>query len=304
VPGGLHRVKHRAFRAILAGKGMRGMAGFCLSKWYLDCVTDAGDVIVAYAATLQWGRLRLRWAATLTQRRGGEARSDATLLGVEEPSQIGAARAGPTGHVGGDIVWGSERLRIEGRWTALEPPVGETLFASPRGKVEWTCHQPRARARGNFAGAAFEGFGYAEHLVLTCAPWSLPIDELRWGRFLGKSSSLVWIDWRGPHTKQLVACSGVRSGCAQIDDRSVVSADRAVALSIEDGTVLRRGPIGKTALADLAGSGKVRMPLRILEVEEKKWRARGSLRAHGRTDHGWVIHEVVRWPPRARESAQ
>jgi hypothetical protein len=300
VPADLGCVKRAAFCAILTSSGTAGMASFRLSKWYLDCVTEAGDVIVAYAATLDWGPLTLRYAATLTRPGGGGARSESTLLGVEEPAQNGED---PAGLAGGHIVWGSERLRIDGRWTPLAPPVGAILFQSPRGKVEWTCHQPRARVRVKVASASFEGLGYVEHLVLTFAPWSLPIDELRWGHFLGERSALVWIDWRGPHATQLVALDGILSGAARIDDRSVVSADGRVALSIEDSAVLRRGPIGETALADLAGSGKVRLPVRILEVDEKKWRACGTLRAHGQTDRGWVIHEAVRWPARAGEPA-
>ena len=202
------------------------------------------------------------------------------------------------------LVWASERLGVAGSWTPLAPPLEATLFESPSGSVEWTCHQPRALARVNLSGAPFEGFGYAEHLVLTVAPWSLPIDELRWGRFLGRDHALVWIDWRGPHRKQLVALDGARSDGARIDDGSVVSADGQVGLSIEDNVVLRHGRIGKTALAKLAtleGRGLQRLPLRILEVDEVKWRGRGTLRTQGRSDSGWVIHEVVRWPAQTEE---
>jgi hypothetical protein len=274
------------------------MATFYVSKWYMDCVTPAGEVVVAYAAKLSWGPLSLRYAATLA--RSGDAndapRSDATLFGVEEPVCT------PT-----ELAWGSERLGIDGCWTALAPPLRETIFESSRGAVRWTCRQPRARVRGSFRGAPLDGLGYAEHVELTLPPWSLPIDELRWGRFVGNRSSLVWVDWRGPHTKRIAALDGVVQGDVRIEDGAVACAAGRVVLSVEDDRVLRRGRLGVTALRGLASSLEERgidLPVRVLQMEECKWQGRGTLRTAGETDHGAIIHEVVRWPPASPRTGQ
>jgi hypothetical protein len=266
------------------------MAAFRLSKWYMDCVTDAGAMFVAYAARLEWGLLALRYAATLVHagEGDGEARSESTLLGVHEPSCAEGA-----------IEWECERLRVEGRWTSEAPPVRVTMFESAEGKVSWTCHQPRARVRACLGGAQLEGLGYAEHVELTLPPWSFPIDELRWGRFIGRDRSLVWVDWRGPHEKRVVALDGVLLEDTRVEDHAVSCEGGRVALSIEETRVLRHGRLGAKALAGLVSGLEprgIRLPLRILQVDERKARGRGVLRAHGGTDGGAIVHEVVRWP--------
>jgi hypothetical protein len=270
------------------------MAAFRLSKWYMDCVTDAGAMFVAYAARLDWGVLSLRYGATLVHagEGDGEARSESTLIGVHEPTCTEGA-----------IEWGCERLRVEGRWASEAPPVRVTVFESAEGKVAWTCHQPRARVRASLSGARLEGLGYAEHVELTLPPWSLPIDELRWGRFIGRDRSLVWVDWRGPHEKRVVALDGVLLDDVRVEDHGVSGEGGRVALSIEETRVLRHGRLGAKALAGLVSGLEergIRLPLRILQVDERKALGRGVLRANGRTDGGATVHEVVRWPATPR----
>jgi hypothetical protein len=38
---------------------------------------------------------------------------------------------------------------------------------------------------------------YAEKLEMSVKPWKLPLAELRWGRFLSETDTIVWIDWQG-----------------------------------------------------------------------------------------------------------
>jgi hypothetical protein len=35
----------------------QGRSMFRLHKWYLDVVTDTGDVLILYAGTVEWGRI-------------------------------------------------------------------------------------------------------------------------------------------------------------------------------------------------------------------------------------------------------
>jgi protein-S-isoprenylcysteine O-methyltransferase Ste14 len=261
------------------------MGRFQLSKWYMDCVGDDGQAVVAYVAELRWRRLTLHYASVL-QRLADEApRVESTVRASSRPELVGET-----------LEWSSAALGFEGRWMSLAPPIGATLFESPLGRVKWICHQPRARGEIMLRGRALQGLGYTEHLSLTIEPWRMPIDELRWGRFIGQRSALVWIDWRGPQAKGVVFLDSSELGPAHIDERSVVSeGGGGVRLEIEPGHILRRGAIGETALANVPGLRH--FPPRILAVDEVKWCARATLQdAHGR-DHGWVIHEVVRWPP-------
>jgi len=138
------------------------------------------------------------------------------------------------------------------------------------------------------------GLGYAEHLELSVEPWHMPIDSLRWGRFVGERSSLVWIDWRGAHDKKLVLFDGKPLASPEIDERAV--GGEGVHLDIGEGTTLRSGKLGKTALELVPGLE--RFPMRILAVDEHKWTARGTLEDATGRDEGFVIHEIVRWPER------
>lgn len=258
---------------------------FELSKWYLDAIGDDGDVFIAYAAEVRWRALSIRYTSTLVQRAGSETRVRATLRRADPPSFSGPR-----------LTWASPSLDVAGRWDPLEPEARSTILDREDGSVVWRCHVPRAHAQIDLAGEApIVGFGYAEHLTLTLAPWRLPIDELLWGRFLSDDTSLVWIDWRGPHRRQLVLLDGRELGPARIDERGLATEDGALALTLEAPRVLREGALGKTALSILPAVETV-LPVRILATEETKWAARGTLHRGGKRTQGWVIHEVVRWP--------
>lgn len=232
---------------------------FHLSKWYLDCVSDEGEVFLAYRAALRWRALRIHYASVLGR--------DASLR--KSPSPVEGA---------GVLEWRAPSLEVEGRWERLDPPIRRTLAEG----VEWDCVQPRARAEVRVGRRLFRGLGYAEHLTLAIPPWLLPLDELRWGRFLSPTDGLVWIDWRGPQNRQLVFHNGV-------------SLDSLPGLDLEDGLVLRDGSLAETVLSVIPKFERL-FPSRILRLRESKWRSRGILRRAGAPDaRGWAIHEVVRW---------
>jgi protein-S-isoprenylcysteine O-methyltransferase Ste14 len=260
------------------------MTGFQLSKWYMDGVGEGGDVVIGYAAELRWGRSSLRYGSVLVRWTGEDPRTDTAVSSSPLPERLGDT-----------LAWTSPPLGVVGRWTALTPPSEKTFLEVRQGRVVWRCLQPRAQCEITVRGRTLVGRGYAEHVLLTIEPWFLPIDELRWGRFVGERSSLVWVDWRGKHSTQLLHLDGREVGPARIDAHSVASHDDAVRLTLEGNRVLREGAIGETVLSRVPVLR--RLPLRILGVQEAKWCARGVLEdARGR-DQGWAIHEVVRWPP-------
>jgi hypothetical protein len=260
---------------------------FALSKWYLDCVGDGGDVFIAYAAEVRWRALSIRYTSTLIQRAGSATQIAATLRSAPPPALDGDT-----------LAWSAPALDVSGRWTALAPERSDTVLATEEGAVTWRCLMPKARAEIAFGARSsppIRGLGYAEHLSLTLPPWQMPIDELRWGRFLSDDAALVWIDWRGPHTHRLVLLDGVATGPARFDDGGITLGDGAARLSFTAPRVLREGALGKTALAILPAVETI-LPVRILATEERKWVARGALERGGTRTEGWVIHEVVRWP--------
>ncbi len=139
-----------------------------------------------------------------------------------------------------------------------------------------------------------QGLGYVERLEMTIAPWKLPIDELRWGRFLSDSDSLVWIDWKGSHSCRIVLQNGILSSATNIGDGEITLSGNS-SLRIAEGDLLRKGALGKTALAIIPGLKRL-FPSKILNVQECKWRSRAELRCADSCSSGWAIHEVVKWP--------
>ena len=244
---------------------------FSLRKWYLDCIAADGELAVAYCAELRWGALALSYASLL-QLNGQGPRVRSTLRSCPEPERAGRR-----------ISWTAPALGLSGVWDACAPAFAADLCEG----VRWECAQPRSQVELQLPdGRTLRGLGYAEVLTLTIPPWSLPIQELRWGRFAGEKHGAVWIEWQGPHPVNLVLVDGVRAGLP-ID----------AVLRLSETEVLRSGRIGKTALSIIPNLEKL-FPGRIVGLEETKWRSRGTLTlANLPAEKGWAIHEVVRWPP-------
>lgn len=255
---------------------------FRLAKWYLDAVTDDGEVFIAYHAQLTWRRLAVRWASLLSRAPGGEATTASTLRGGAPPERDGAC-----------VRLRSRALFLSGTWEGLDPPYEAELLGGRDGRVLWRCVAPRARVAFTPAdGRPRSGLGYAEELELTVAPWKLPIDELLWGRFTSDAGSLVWIEWRGKEPRRLVLRDGSVVEHAQIEDGAVLlrGGER---LSLAERVTLRDGRIGRTVLAAIPGARD--LPGALLAAEETKWLSRGTLTDGRAVSSGWAIHERVRF---------
>ncbi|HEX5010035.1 MAG TPA: hypothetical protein VFY71_06515 [Planctomycetota bacterium] len=264
---------------------MAGRSAFRLVKWYLDLVTEEGEVLIGYAADLRWGPLRLRCAATLAGRAPGPFRGATHLLGASLPTERD-----------GVVRWRVGERGPRGEWTRVRAGPQRVLLDGPEGAVRWSCLHASSEARARTArGPELSGRGYVERLELTCPPWRLPIRELRWGRFVAADAALAWIDWRGPQPLRLVLRDGEPVADARVDDDVVTAGDAALRLS--DPTTLRDGELGLTALRPLPLLRRA-LPPAMLGTRETKWLSRGELRRpDGRRARGWAVHELVQFPP-------
>jgi hypothetical protein len=256
------------------------MSGVTVRKWYLDCVTTAGDAAIVYAGRVTLGPMSVPYFELLTAPAGGPA---ARLRRVSGRARITAA--------GRELALEAAPLRVTGRWTPRHAPIDASLLDDARGRITWRCRQPGGLATLRLPdGSTLDGLGYAEELEMTVAPWALPFDELRWGRFVNDRRSVVWIDWRGRLDRRWVWADGAAV------DASVVDRDRVAwpgaTVEIEPGRVLRHDRIGKT----VAGALAVCLPRRVSQAVETKWVSQAVLRDdRGAAETGWVIHEAVRW---------
>ena len=87
----------------------------------------------------------------------------------------------------------SRSRRRGGGRRARSPALSTNLPKAPSSGIA-SC--PPRGPRSLCDGVVLRGLGYAEHLSMTIPPWRLPIDTLRWGRFLSPERSVVWIDWQ------------------------------------------------------------------------------------------------------------
>ena len=259
---------------------------FSLSKWYLDCVTDEGEAFVGYSASLRWKALSLEYSSILVRRSTGEILTRSTLHGGRHPN------------VEGDSVqWDCPSLKLKGVWKARQQPISHTVFELSDSPLNWWCLQPHAVAEISVGDiGTFRGFGYVDYLNLPAQPWQLPLDELRWGRYLSETDSIIWMDFKGPSPETIVYHNGALSNGAQVTDSEIVLGKNHLNLTLEETEVLREGTLASTALSVIPGINTL-LPARMLNTEECKWRSRAFLRkADSTLSAGWSIHEVVRWP--------
>jgi hypothetical protein len=249
---------------------------FELSKWYGDCISESGEVRIAYSARVRYGRLKVGYSGLLD----GE-----TATHSLRPYRI--ADEGQT------LSWeGSGRsAALSAKWTRQDAPLRATVFESEEGAVEWCPVMPKGSASMN--GVC--GLGYAEHLRMTIAPWKLPIRTLRWGRFLTPNTTLIWMDWQGPFATRIVFFNGQRVLAEAIDDGGLLLDNRS-RIYLDRAHVLRGGDLGSTVFAAVPGIGRI-APARMFRVDECKWKSRARMQVPGEpAEDGWCIHEVVNWP--------
>ena len=252
---------------------------FSLVKWFMDCVTETGDAAIVYCATLRWRGIHLSMGSLLTSH--GLVSETHSSLG---PYQVSADDS--------QILVEHPGLKASGRWLADAEPFKRTIYDGPAGMVEWNCLQPRSLVNLCIGNRVVTGLGYGECLTLTLPPWHLPMRQLRWGRFVSQHDSLAWIDWQGKYSTRFAIFNGQFREPMTVSDSEIVLV--AETLRMEDSLSLRSGRLGATILPGVSALSKL-LPHSLFNVNEQKWRSRGTLRGPERESDGWVIHEVVDW---------
>ena len=257
---------------------------FHLRKWYMDCVAPDGATFIGYSARLSWGLLKFSYASSFSSPPKGE--SDERRI---------------TGRHGGPVLrddrvrWECPKLGLEAVWHRTSPPIERVLLDTPKGAVTWRCHVPRGQAEIQVPGfGSWVGTGYVEEMEMRVPPWELPLDQLRWGRFLSPEESVTWLEWKGPHPLCLVYQDGAPMDRAWVED-DVVGWDGTKRLDLGRVRVLREGELGVTTLPHVPFADKL-LPKQLSGVHETKWLSKGTLTApEARMATGWAVHERVQW---------
>jgi len=257
---------------------------FELDKWYLDVVTEAGAVLIGYAIHCRFGAASFRYASLLQSAPDQPATDRATLRGTTFPLLEGD-----------HLRWHLPRLRFDGSWHRLGAPVEQTLLDDERGRIEWRCLLPRARVTARLDDTIISGMGYAERLHVTLPLWQLPFSTLRWGRYATTERGLVWIEWSDGLERRWAWSGGREEPSARVEGSGVAGLADGGELRFEDRRVLRDWQVLESAGRILPDALRTRLGP-IARLREQKWLSRGTLRQGDRiVDHGWAIHEEVRW---------
>jgi hypothetical protein len=261
------------------------MPGFTLTKWYLDCADETGRSAVLYWTALAWGRASIVWRSLSFSEPGRAATHRTTLAPALPPSCSGTT-----------ILWGSEGLGCTVACTRRQPPISDRLLDRPSGTLDWTVAAPAAQVEVVLGdGRTVRGAGYVERLELTLPPWRLPIDDLRWGRWVSHDAtrSVVWIEWRGAEPRIDVYLDAVRQPASRVGADSITAGHSTLRLS--DGTAIYSRSLGE--IASGIGSLASLLPRSWLAVEDAKWLSAGRV-SEGEAGGtlGWAIHEHVRFP--------
>lgn len=264
---------------------MHRREGWRLSKWYADCVTPEGAVVIGYVAVAAFGRLRIRYAATLElDAAGARLRQRQSLRG-------GSATVASCA-----VSLAMPALGASGTWSGGRPSEPASVASTPEGEVRWQALALDASARVRCGRRTYSGAGYAEVVHLTLPPWRLPFATLRWGRFVAddRSAALTWIVTDGSAGVSRAWSPGRPEGFAATADDGGVSAG-GLRLTLAPGVGVRHERVARTLLGVLEPTVRL-LPRALRGVEEHKRLSRGVLLQGGTATEGWSIHERVVWP--------
>ncbi len=259
---------------------------FAATKWYLDLVTEDGSVVIGVCVRARYRGLWLSYDSVAVSRaERSECRRSLRCFRKSSPPP----RVEPHG-----VRWDADSIGLQGTWRGDISPASNALLEA--GQLTWTCLAPAAEATVELDGRALHGGGYVEMLELRTRPDRLPIDTLRWGRWIAEpgalagSRSLVWIRWDGPRPKTLILRDGVQlGGSVSGDDGIDLEVDR---LRLEEPRTLQQGSLGSAVLSRLPVIGRcIGRPLAAWD--QTRWLSCGWLQGNGSPTVGWAIHERV-----------
>jgi hypothetical protein len=263
---------------------------FHLEKWFLDFTSDEGEVMIFYAAKLKWFGIEVPYKSWIRYQPGMEMVQKSKFKKVNFPQVEGKK-----------ITWHDDAFQVEGIWENVTKPLRAKFFESEEGELDWNCLQPSSKVHLKINNQTFTGTGYVEKLILTAPPWKIPMDELRWGRFLSEDYNIVWVELRSEKNRQWLWLNGERKDAAIIEDDFIqvgeeyrLELDRSVVLEAEK----KIFNVVEKLIWFIPGF-KSAMPIRFLMADESKWFSKAQLKKGDQIIvYGNAIHELVNFKPK------
>ncbi len=256
------------------------MKDFFLKKWYLDAADQQGNIYIGYHVELHWRYLELHGYQHVwhTPKDGTQSQSGLT----KQPL--------PVWELKHRLIWQPHHLTA--MWDSVADQIDETLYCTDQGEITWHCTQPKARARICLPHLTFSGWGYTECLEMTIPVWELPFDHLYWGRAHSENHYLVWIQWEGASSQQLVWHNGSRATDLMINATHIQGPDCQLILG--ENIPLRQGKLISTVFKPYHRVTKL-LPEATFLADEHKWYNLGQLESTTGSESAVSIYEEVLW---------
>lgn len=255
---------------------------FRLEKLYSDSVDSSGDCFIVYLAKLDCRFFSFCYSGLIHIDEKGVVNESSSY------KRIGI----PDGKI---LKIDVEKLGIEGTWKSIDSPFIRTLLRDEdNGELIWNCHHPKAATEIRYDNMLHKGKGYAETLVLPVMPHRLPVDEIRWGRFLSDAATVIWICWKGPRPLNLIYLNGSGYSDAEFSENGIKFGEKLFFLRFSSVRIIRKGTLndlfpGKPILKSLIGRG-------VLKSMETKYIAKTTFSRNSIfAATGWSIYEEVIW---------
>ncbi|MBL0358114.1 MAG: hypothetical protein IPP72_15160 [Chitinophagaceae bacterium] len=255
---------------------------FLLDKTYLDCIDEAGNCFILYTATLKFLFFNIRYSAFIFSDQNNKVteRSSFTNSSIIDNNSV--------------LSFSNKNIGISGNWQSSQYPVTSLLYSKSNGIVNWNCHHPLAECTVNYKGRTFHGLGYAENILLTIKPWQLPIDELRWGRFLAPGIAITWIQWVGKNPVNKIYLNGKEWNDPQYSFEAITFNKGKNKLVFSNSSSVRQLKFANHF--SKAPFLKLFIPKGILNSVESKYKAATLFTdVSGAIHHGWSIFEIIQW---------
>jgi len=256
---------------------------FTMEKLYLDCIDDQGNCFILYWANARFFFIRFVYSGLVFHDAKGITTEESALFKINKPV------------IDRTIQFYHKLFKTNIKINGTDDAIIRSLYKdSNNNELIWNCHHPRALAEIIHNGVLYKGFGYAETVICAVKPWNLPIDELRWGRFLTDSYTVIWINWMGKYPVNKIFINGIEFNDAVFRDDNIVFGDNTYQLKFSEIQPVREGKLSELFL---------KMPLlkmflnsSILNTTEIKYKARTSFNKNSELlSNGWSLFEIVSW---------
>jgi hypothetical protein len=197
--------------------------------------------------------------------------------------------------VNGTIHFNNKFLKTGVSLKRTDDPINRSLYKdNGNNELIWNCHHPKALAEIIYNGSIYKGFGYAETLFSPIEPGNLPIGELRWGRFLSDSYTLIWINWKGKYPVNKIFFNSIEYNDAIFENDIIVFGDGIYQLKFLEIQLIRKGKLSR--LFSKMKLLKIFFNRKILNSVEIKYKARTSLSKNSIVlSNDWSLYEIVTW---------